>query len=185
MLLLFPTFLAFPIVPPFFSPQTQFTAAVGKVLGNVLAFTPDNAITRKVGEKRKYSTTRVSQTKPPVRALKVTSVEDIVDGKCFPKPKRSLAEGESPVCCRRECNLTFGKAEGSIGKVRSRVPRVGTGQQKARKIYVRSCIQADKTLSLNDFAGLSAIVCQSFFVAVTGCSKKLIQSAMGVGDPGM
>eukprot|EP00752_Nemacystus_decipiens_P017096 g15312.t1 len=37
----------------------------------------------------------------------------------------------------------------------------------------------------NDYAGFSAIVCQLFFVAVTGFSKNVIQSALRVGGPEM
>ena len=35
------------------------------------------------------------------------------------------------------------------------------------------------------YRGPSSVVCQLFFVAVTGCSKKLMRSAMAIGDPGM
>lgn len=171
--------------PCFPFPVTQFAAACGRVLGSALAFTPDDSLTRQVGQKRKYSTTRVARPKQPARALKVIPVESIADGTCFPEPKRALAEGEPRTCCRRECNVTFTVHDDSIARVRSRVPKPGEGQQAARKVFVKSCIQADKTLSLNDFAGLSAVVCQLFFVAVTGCSKKLISSAMGVGPTGM
>lgn len=170
---------------PLPSPQSQFAAAIGRVLGSVIDFTPDGSMSRLVGQKRKYRTTRVATPKPPARPLKVTSVEDIEDGKCFPKRKTPLAEGEPPTCCSRGCNLVFGAEEGSIERVRSRVPTTGKGKQAARKIFVRSCIQSDNSLSLNDFAGLSAVVCHLFFVHVTGCSKKLISSAMGLGGPGM
>ena len=151
----------------------------------MLAFTPDDSLTRQVRQKRKYTTTRVAKPTQPARAPKVQSVEIIEDGSCFPAPKRALAEGEPRTFCRRQCNLTFSAEEGSIARVRARVPQLGKGQQEARKIFVKSCIQDDKTLRLNDFAGISAVVCQLFFVAVTGCSKKLISSAMDVGSTGM
>lgn len=165
--------------------ELQLPAALNRVLGDSIHVTPDNMLSRTVTGKRKYVTTRVAQQKQPARALKVVSVESIRDGSCFPVRKTDQP-GQTPLCCGHGCNTTFGTKEHAIDRVRAEVvPPAGNGQQKARKLYVRGCIQKDKTLMLNDRHGNSAVVCQKFFVAVTGCSKKLIQSAMEIGGAGM
>lgn len=166
------------------SPCFQLPAALNRVLGGVLSVTSANIFTRKATAKRKYDTIRVATEKAPARPLNVQSIESIVDGTCFPT-RKSSAPGSARTCCGRGCNLTFASHDGSIGWVRRTVPPAGIGQQRARKIWVRECIQDDRSLMLSDRAGFSCVVCQLFFVAVTGCSKKLIRSAMELGDPGM
>jgi len=174
-----------PFLHRFPPPQPQLADAVVRVLGSTVAFTPANTLERGAGEKRKYDgSNRVAKPPKTARALKVTSVENILDGSCFPAGKRPVPDGESRTCCSKGCNHTFGASEGSIERVRARVPKSGKGQQEARKIYVRTCLQ-DKTLTLTDHAGISAAVCYNFFVHVTGCSKKLITSAMALGGCGM
>lgn len=161
---------------------TQFATACGRVLGGALSFTPHNTLTRGVGEKRKYNTTRITKEREPKRAPVVKGIADIVGGTCFPQKKR---RGETNTCCSRGCNITFGKVDGSIERIRSTVPGWGKGQQRVRNIFARSCVQDDKSLSLSDGAGFSAVVCNAFFVAVTGLSKNTIQSAKAPGGPGM
>lgn len=153
----------------------------------MLSFTPFNTLTRNVGEKRKYDTTRVRKEKAPSRPRVVQSVEDIEQGTCFAgKTKHTVPEGEIQRCCKRQCNVVFGEEEGSIARIRSSVPPPGTGQQGARKTYIRGCISGGKNLVLSDsHVGLSAVVCQLFFVAVTGLSKNAISSAMKPGGTGM
>ena len=149
-----------------------------------MSVTSANIFTRKATAKRKYDTIRVATEKTPARPLNVQSIESIVDGTCFPT-RKSSAPGSARTCCGRGCNLTFASHDGSIGRVRRTVPPAGIGQQRARKIWVRECIQDDRSLMLSDRAGFSCVVCQLFFVAVTGCSKKLIRSALELGGPGM
>lgn len=155
-------------------------------MGGLLSFTPHNTLTRLVGEKRKYTTSRVAKEKAPTKPRTVKSLEAIADGTCFPTKKRPLSEGETPTCCTRQCNVKFGAEEGSLARVRSKVPLSGPGQQTARKVFVQSCLQDGKDLVLGDSSvELSMVVCQLFFVAVTGFSKNMIQSAMQLGGPAM
>lgn len=160
----------------------QFSNALTRVLGDSAAYTPSNELKRNFGEKRKYVTTRTKTVSPPARPQVRKSIESIRDGSCFPVKKRK-APDETSSCCKRACNSKF--SPDSIVRARAKVPDLGREQQTARKVFVQSCIQEDKSLCLNDFVGFSAVVCQLFFVAVTGCSKKLINAAMELGGPGM